>query len=394
MEHIEQPSLNPLPHLRIPYIVTDDTRYDGKGFLDFPGRCGFAEFVGPLDQEGPDFTIFPDCPNLSHTTVRNILSFLQSWVYFAFVIEFFALLDIAVHESDFVVVDLDGSKFISSRKLNALCRLWEVKSRDLDSEAEHHLYGKSIAYFRSVENIVAPLMIGLFLMAMPKYHTERLDHQSDAYLADSLLFSIQVLAETLQTCVKLLTPSEDKPNWVYGWGDQVFIRQRLMEAGWCQSQIEDIADQDAVCPTSCLYYLSMVNMNMRGQDHSACTRWWCAYETLDESTYQTKHTSNCEGCRFVTFEQSWNCRISSIVAHEGIPLVTVSGYVEKQGMPGKKPCITLSIAQQPREATTMQESPHLQNREVSAEFMVPESCEIPDEVTRQTYVCISHVWAE
>ena len=198
MEHIGQPSLNPLPHLKIPYVVTDDTRYDGKGFLDFPGRCGFAEFVGSLDQEGPDFSIFPDFPNLSPATIRHVLSFIQSWTYFGLVIEFFALLNISVQESDFLVIDTDGRSRVSSRKLSALSRLWEVKSRHLDLEEECTLYASSSAYLRAVENIVAPLMSGLLLMAMPTYHAERLDQRSDAYLADALLFSVQILAEGLQ----------------------------------------------------------------------------------------------------------------------------------------------------------------------------------------------------
>ena len=75
MDHLPVPQNPVRPKIEVPYVC--QIPYNGKGFKDFPQRCGFE-----LDEKG---CVRPK----GKGSERAMLGFYQTWLYFGLIMEFF-----------------------------------------------------------------------------------------------------------------------------------------------------------------------------------------------------------------------------------------------------------------------------------------------------------------
>jgi hypothetical protein len=105
----------------------------------------------------------------------------------------------------------------------------------------------------------------------------------------------------------------------YPWGDLPMISQRMLEQGWCPS---DVAYLDEFAHTISAFYVSHLRRYRRGIQHFNCTQMQChAYDVaqgyVHDHTTHCGHSRDCFLCR-LPLEKS-----RAIVEAGDIPVVTI-----------------------------------------------------------------------
>jgi len=93
----------------------------------------------------------------------------------------------------------------------------------------------------------------------------------------------------------------------------------MLREGWCLSTTTMLHE---LLDTTRLYMTSRMRMfnNSTQQDHSSCTKVECYANQVDEKTYETKHTQQCQGCGHITVDAE---KVAAILRQGQIPLVAI-----------------------------------------------------------------------
>jgi hypothetical protein len=89
------------PPIDVPYVVLKEDVYDGLGLLDFPQRLNLK--LDMLDNQPQELAV--------------VTSWLQSFCFFAFVIEALKVPGVIVAAEDFICVTESGWRFITTSRL-------------------------------------------------------------------------------------------------------------------------------------------------------------------------------------------------------------------------------------------------------------------------------------
>jgi hypothetical protein len=102
------------PPIDVPYVVLKENVYDGLGLLDFPQRLNLG--LDMLDNQPQELGV--------------VTSWLQSFCFFAFVIEVLKVPGVIVAAEDFICATESGQRFITTSRLINCLWLWPMRVRN------------------------------------------------------------------------------------------------------------------------------------------------------------------------------------------------------------------------------------------------------------------------
>lgn len=273
MDHLLLPE-NPLPATvdKVPRLCVE--KYDGGPFLTYPIRKN-KPWVVP-DVNDSLYLPYASYEKMKPTPKEEQESFMQTWLFFGLLNE---VLGDLYHEGDFLVKDAaePNQVILSSKKLRPLlkaaCRLRFGKAS--------HATRREFDHFR--ECLI--LVITVSFAFHPDFDWGLLC--SIAALHETIVYALNRVAQRLGF--------NTIPNMP--WAKKFFgaaISSRMMEAGWCPSDIERAKDK--FISTQTLYFLSRMSKNEIHRNHLTCTKSLCSSFQINLATYETKHRQACYGC--------------------------------------------------------------------------------------------------
>ena len=286
MDHIPTP-LDSLPGIDIP--ITTIVPYDFRGFTTFPSRYGFG-LEKPLGEE---------------QSADDTASLIQSWLYFGLLAEFFGE---PVNVEEFTCRSREPctQSLLCLAPLNRL-----MKSHSPEKDRQLLLLQEACEKLK------------VFLKS-PHYFTSPVLE---------IELSIRVLIHTLGDYVDCPATSQNM---------HTLIENRLLEFGWCPSQVAEIGQYENEVVA---YYLCRLRRpNPYNVSHSSCSRIQCIANNVSEQ-YQNRHThrtnprldddlfgsnstvvnkssgsNELEPCPFIHIDAQ---EVRKIIEEGGIPLVSI-----------------------------------------------------------------------
>lgn len=230
-------------------------------------------------------------------------SFMQTWLFFGLLNEVLGDLH---REEDFLVRDpaaTETDRFILCTKslrshLEAACRSrFEKTSPDAASRFEH---------LRNCLTLVVKMSF-----------TFRSDFDwrlmcAIAAVHEATAFSLNQVARTLEFAQMASLP----------WAKKFFgvdIRNRMLKAGWCPSEIERVKDKFSY--TQSFYFFSRMRKNEIRPKHLACTPSLCSSMQIDLAAYQTKHRQASCSCLDATLDIDY---VVTLLRSQRIPLLKIT----------------------------------------------------------------------
>ncbi|KIX05180.1 uncharacterized protein Z518_06052 [Rhinocladiella mackenziei CBS 650.93] len=384
MDYIALHSDNYHPPLVVPCLCgSGGFEYDHKGFVDFPKRMGVL----------PENIVQGKLDGLRQL---DALIFFQSWCFFGLLFEFLTIVGRSFTIEDFVqrepsVVSAEStSSIISTKKFPLLVRELEEESRTLDA-AEKAKRFETICERLKVAAEFTHLSATYKIDADGRhfFSDDSINWEKASSLGNVVHLSVVALGEFLGSITITLYRTKNS-KYAIDMGPSAFIQSRMIQAGWCPSQVQALHDQKV--GVAVMYYLSSMNARALGWNHDGCGKSSrCQFDTLDLQKYRPKHSSEClasggDNCRFVAPESTWSPRISGIVRKHQTPLITVHQRAVDKTV---QICVTAAekFAQHRRYLGSQ-----LLNKGATIIGLRTGS---PNLLTITIpYVCISHVWAD
>ena len=136
--------------------------------------------------------------------------------------------------------------------------------------------------------------------------------------AGAIALSIVVLISQFEAMIAVIFPSTRQitklPN---GTANRLLMR-RVDEAHWCPYWTDTHSHQ---LSRATLYYLSALPRIHSKADHYRCTKEVCSANNTDADAYETKHTSNCNGCAFLGPDM---LKLHKLTKSGDVPLIAVT----------------------------------------------------------------------
>ena len=314
---------------------------------------------------------------------EEVLCIVQSWCFVGLLFEILTLagLEIKVEDLNCSEVRIDGSvdEYLMCRDLPAFLHVCRCDSATL-SEEERDLR------FKLLQSMLETASNALFYIQIE----ENDGHQSSSLsseLRGVVLLSNAVLGEHLDLVHRFYEPRESKLKRKYSyhaWGENDYVKTRMIEAGWCSSEVFTLIDYNISC--SALYYLSMMDRHTLERDHTKCSKSFrCSLEDLDVDTYKTLHTSSCSKDREC---QDVDIDVGGVLAAGHIPLLTIEVINDDPRI-----VVTVSSAEPSVSGVSskLARDEHIDGDLYTIIFKKLAPCGDGPIIP---YVCISHVWAE
>lgn len=354
MDHMPLPSSKAVAHVSVPYLghTHPELIYDYLGFEGFPSRKGFKAIALTRLDKGK-------------TKVSEQACVLQSWCFFALVIEVSKIFDIALVVEDFVTQNHDGQSLLTTFHIPDLLHSIEEMTRHMDYDPRAGKYCAIKPLFVACADAVRALAGG------------PLEDSEWATVHLEVLSIGEYMYGALRVNLRCGDPTPSP--W---WARNFLPPKYMVEAGWCPSLAEALLDEEA--SQSFIYYVSRADRRGIGVDHVNCTSNYCTLDTLNHETYKTKHAYDCRGtdlCLEICVEPSRWTQILEIVDKKQVPLITVVGG-------GSEIPISVEVTSSEEEFNDASTSSMLTEGTTDSESHEG-SQHMP-----KPYVCISHVWSE
>ncbi|KIJ52516.1 hypothetical protein M422DRAFT_64970 [Sphaerobolus stellatus SS14] len=305
MEHVSHP---PQPAFPDPDVLFLGLVYDGKGFMDYPERHGWFQ--------------------ISHNEIHYLLreddlegnddyeaAFYQSWLYMGLLIEVLRAYDVVVDFKDFFRFE-GNDIFITTEKLGKYLQDMIDNDETFNDEAEREgrlfyalaMLGKAFDFVKGAETQV---------------------HGFGRILSEEIVLSIMLLGKALQGALRFITErfivlNEDnipgatrKALEGFEHLASQFIRNRLLQANWCPS---DISFMDSFMDVENAYYCSLLERK-RTADHGTCTSDECLAYQIDDATYITRHIEEECTCEYIQVDVPV---VIKILNDGGMPAIQIS----------------------------------------------------------------------
>ena len=260
MEHLHDGSSE--PSIQVPYLCNQ--MYDGGDFDSYPLRAGF---------DVPTIA----SSNFESKTREACIGFLQSWLYFGLLSDFFGALA-EFRLSDFINHADNGSRTVTTRKLPYIIRKWNALEQAKAAEDRVRAFQRTKYRLLSLHNLAV-----FFCEGVPsgdgKIRTIQL-------LPAEVSLSIQILADTLQHAGHEIY----KGRYNIEWGFSSFLTDQLRRAGWCPRAITTCTKGQEIHN---LYYASTLGEPPVGRNHGSCDDHFCKWEHIEVETYVTGHRPDC-----------------------------------------------------------------------------------------------------
>lgn len=342
MEHLESPSDPVYELLKVPCLSSE--AYDGGQFLTYPSRRGWNDrrlFIGDFMEHDPATTA----------------TFLQDWLYFGVLVE--------VLGEDATKSAFTDTGFVSTVHLEELIykRLWHIRELIRQNDKRYR------SMIRRAELCLRHVSYYCCLASADEHATIHWP------LTEELDLSIRLLGQRLNGAYIAGLASIGSAEgsiisgsilWQLRWPASVLLSNRLVEQGWCSSDVTRIIEEFS--PSS-IYYISLLRHPATSKDHKGCTSRKCFAFQVDASTYQTKHVTDDCTCAFIGPDIG---KIVDTIKAGKIPLLSIE--TKQDGL------------------------------QISVEAQIPEKSQWPEQNysirsirllgASKDYVAISHVWAD
>ena len=263
----------------------------------------------------------------------------QSWLYFAFLREFIGL---PFDSRLCFMQEFDDRQWVSTSNLDQILAQWA------DRLLREHKDGGGEEKLATLEQLLI------------EYHkTIRWFQTPPMELSfHSVLLSIAVLGERLMSALTELRDlfGLEKKSYEWSWRTKhpttdlgLPIINLLGNIGWCPYDVGRIDWETE--EISVLYYYSNLEAPRSDTDHSSCSRERCSSMTKDPASYKPKHRHGDCKCQLMSADPD---QVANILQQGSIPLVCLNRDPESEG-----------------------------SKAVVRPLM-----------DKQTFVAISHVWAE
>ena len=339
-------------HLLLPKSVSYDNRklyircyardnYDNADFRSYPDRCGWvprpcAEWHKTFQQASEEFQ-----------------GFLQTWLYFG-VVQLFFRLEMAMDTLTEPSVEGSGDLYLNSTCLVALVENW-LGDLDTFQNSDYMALSDSLAEARLVhEKLQVASRSALatssqvvafadYLHLWPGGRDPRAPIMAEAQAA---LFDVidgaLAKARELQGGSNITGPlsSLAQTNGVSLY-EGCRLWKLMRQDGWCPSELAMIFGSFSVAG---IYFMSYVERPNQGHIHHlevtesqhsnartlvpnlACSNLRCNLYQLDQDSYKTRHTEDCEGCEDMYVEED---ELLGILGRKLIPIVVAIGDNKK-----------------------------------------------------------------
>lgn len=320
MDHLPHPKNPKFPPPSIPYLAAQfpDLEYEVGDFY------GFSKRYQAIKRQGMRGLF------LQVVTADSFLCDLcafQSWCFIGLSIEFFRVWNIRIEIKDLTCPAQTANQLvdtvITTQDLPTHLLRLEAKTRGFHPEDEDEVAEQFIEVHElmtAVDDILSELDIENIRNIERKLE---LKNCPEGLLFDRVYLSIALLGEALKVGANFLN------TYPQNWVACPWLEERMLEAGWCRSEVCSLLDQCGNSPST-IYYLDCLDRHpmQRQAEHQHCgDDFRCNLENLDPATYRTRHRFDCSesGCRMPIVDTLDAPVISKMVMTGKIPLAAISG---------------------------------------------------------------------
>jgi hypothetical protein len=368
MEHLPQISNPDKKVLRAPYLFDPRFIYDRKGINGFQKRCGFTwnESADPSEL----------------ATLENS-SFFQAWLYFGTLIEIFAIYDINIDPSDFIL-DSDGSRLITTAKLPYYIGLWIANALLLSPDCLDHYHDDGAALSSTLAKNSETIGKAKQVQAILDRVGAELHGLQDRTISfqDHVWTSALILCSTLRSTAfylyRTFTLTFAEVHVIADLKSN-FLTENFNRGNWCPKERACLA-LSANFNFSTMVLASQLGRLLTSSTHLNCSENTCEAYQVNEVSYKTEHTTADCCCEFVGVHDVYNnlpfSWKESSLAFNLIPVITF--------MDGK-----LTVKYAPSNVTSF-----LKVQAGLINSMWNSKITGRDSIHRSgKYIAISHVWA-
>lgn len=310
LTHIDEPDL---PPLRVPYLGESGFKYDGLGFLQFPQRCGLS-IETMIEESWLEFDLDGNA------------SFLQAYLYFGFLHEFFSRAHVAWGAGDFICEETCGSR-ITTKFLPLM--IWFWVSAEIHTGPEER--ESRIEKYSTLFDMIEACTIALTTKDRVKFQkTEKYCHKGSLILS-----SVTILFEALGKAFRTTYFSVDEGRMTRPTTSPFYVDvsvldapialiDRLLSAGWCRGEIQNLEHESLSCSSMYMYILGSVQRSRLQRNHEKCTKMKCNADQVDKTTYKTKH--QIDECQCSFYPQSCTDtmeKICRVLDSGNLPLIKI-----------------------------------------------------------------------
>lgn len=300
MDTLLAPADPTLPQQKAPYVCTQT--WDGGPFLAYARRQGRMKAVPDnLRQyitrttEADDDEEFTE--HLYPTPQEEHQAFLQTWLFFGLLAEFFGLNESDVGER---IVDADTSK----AEIDALYRDYVEEEGDVK-----YLTGAKILQPQSAILIMTRLRLAKPSIEHRIRHLHRcltftcfllntaIHTEFDLAIKTSIAALGDLLATGFSTATSLKRIPDAQVHFGFAWAAKYLegasdLERHMLDNGWCRSEVEKIRSVNQGLGTQ--HFLSRMRKGGLRRDHTSCSKDGCVAFQLNLETYRPCHAQ--EGC--------------------------------------------------------------------------------------------------
>lgn len=270
MEHVPKVkgSTSLVVELLNDFIPYGDRRRGFSGFEAFPSEHEYT--IANLQVNARDNS--------------QIVSFLQSWLYFGLLVEFFGEKLTCFEYKEFIK-GIPGRATITTEELPRYVWYLQAMRRHgpRDEVLKHmHEADKCLHLANTVLNRVARQLMPTRELVIDVWSP-----------LNVVLFSIVILAEYLGSALEKMFDWKRITNRPELTWDFPLLDRALLNAGWCAGEISRFQED---CNSTCRYYLSTIDRHFLQKNHGRCnSHKGCLAHQMDYNTYKPRHTPNCQG---------------------------------------------------------------------------------------------------
>jgi len=308
MEHLLAP--DSAKQINVPYVGTEEFEA-GESYEDI-----VANFKSYLPRKGWYRYSTGDLM-FENRTADEIVSSLQTWLYFGSLISVFRTVGIRVQTSDFVYGSESGGAFVRTTRLLGFIAKWTQREGLAEGPVVQDFSNPKYMHGESIREILNWTFLHLRMFCQKSLEVSEA-HNGPIHLVE---LSVMAMAESLCSTLVAIYGYEARDMPI--WGPSPVLKDRLQDSGWCVSDSPFFPESLTKASISVDYYFGGHACPRPREAHSGCTTAICKeyQKVVDTKTYSQKHVSpNCT-CTPIRVPG----KAVNVVANQGIPVIVWDG---------------------------------------------------------------------
>ena len=231
--------------------------------------------------------------------------FFQAWLYFGCLKEVFRVVGLQVYIKDFIRVEEDNEKYVTTCSLPVLIEKWrdrENSPEDISVKGEGHgmrnALWATMVESKAGRRILISSILNTVQHNINRFCDDKIPPQSRLRgpILPQISLSIIALGWTLQRAAFAIYEPSERPRQRWGSLNPI-LKMRSLEAGWCYSDIKKLTEYSNV---AALYYLGSSPSPQMHYDHIGCTETACYASRGDMYRQRSNHVLPSCDCNYVS----------------------------------------------------------------------------------------------